>query len=94
MPFFAVRFKGMLTKDERERLKAAGVKIVGHEPSMRIGLVKTGVPIYTVHAEAASEQEAMAKVREALEPDTANFSNWETGPAELVPELLLSGSKP
>jgi hypothetical protein len=82
MPFFAVRFKGMLTKPDRESLEAARIEIVGHEPSMRIGLVRTGVPVYTVHAEAASEQEALAKVREALEPDTANFSRWETGPAE------------
>jgi hypothetical protein len=81
MATFAVRFKGMLTKDERERLERAGVTIVGSEPSMRIGLVKTGVPIYTVHAEAASAEEALQKVREALDPDTANFSNWETGPA-------------
>jgi len=81
MPVFAVRFKGMLTKGDRERLEGVGVTIVGHEPSMRIGLVKTGVPIFTVHLEAASEEEALAKVREALEPDTANFSNWQTGPA-------------
>jgi hypothetical protein len=81
MATFAVRFKGMLTKDERERLERAGLTIAGSEPSMRIGLIKTGVPIYTVHAEAASEEEALQKVREALDPDTANFSNWQTGPA-------------
>lgn len=81
MPVFAVRFKGMLTKDERERLERAGITVVGQEPSMRIGVVKTGVPIYTAHAEAASADEALQKVRAAIEPDTANFSNWESGPA-------------
>jgi ATP phosphoribosyltransferase len=81
MPTFAVRFKGMLNKLERERLERAGIEIKGSEPSMRIGAVKTGVPIYTVHAEAASADEALQKVREALDPDTANFSNWESGPA-------------
>ena len=81
MPVFAVRFKGMLTKDERERLKRAGIRIAGQEPSMRIGVVKTGVPIYTAHAEAASADEALQNVRAAIEPDTANFSNWESGPA-------------
>lgn len=81
MPIFAVRFKGMLTKDERERLERAGVTIAGQEPSLRIGAVKTGVPIYTAHAEATSADEALQKVREALDPDTGNFSNWESGPA-------------
>lgn len=81
MPTFAVRFKGMLTKDEHERLERAGITINDQEPSLQIGNVKTGAPIYTVHAEAASEYEALQKVREALDPDTGNFSNWETGPA-------------
>jgi hypothetical protein len=81
MPAFAVRFKGMLTKQDREQLKAAGIAIEHKEGSMRIGIVKTGRPIFTVQVEAASEDEALAKVREALEPDTANFSNWESGPA-------------
>jgi hypothetical protein len=80
MPIFAVRFKGMLTKDERERLDRAGITIASQEPSLRIGVVKTGVPIYTAHAEAASADEALQKVRAAIEPDTANFSNWESGP--------------
>lgn len=81
MPVFAVRFKGMLTKDERERLDRARITIAGQEPSLQIGGVKTGVPIYTAHAEAASADEALQKVRAAIEPDTANFSNWESGPA-------------
>jgi hypothetical protein len=77
MPLFAVRFKGMLTKDERERLKQAGVTIESQEPSLQIGFVKTGAPIYTGHITAVSEDEALQKVREALDPDTANFSGWE-----------------
>lgn len=81
MPVFAVRFKGMLTEDERERLDRARVTVVGQEPSLRIGIVKTGVPIYTAHVEAASADEALQKVRDALDPDTGNFSNWESGPA-------------
>ena len=81
MPTFAVRFKGMLTRDERERLEGAGIAIVDQERSMRIGVVETGVPIFTVHVEAASAEEALGKVRAALDPDTGNFSNWEAGPA-------------
>jgi hypothetical protein len=81
MPIFAVRFKGMLTKDERERLDRANITVADQEPSLQIGTVKTGVPIYTAHVDAASEAEALAKVRTALDPDTGNFSNWETGPA-------------
>lgn len=81
MPAFLVRFKGMLTKNEREELDAADVKIERKERSLKIGLVKTGVPIYTVRVEASSEDEALTKVREALDPDTANFSNWESEPA-------------
>jgi hypothetical protein len=81
MPTFAVRFKGMLTMDERDRLKQAGITVVDQEPSLRIGLVRTGVPIYTTHVATISEDEALQKVREALDPDTANFSNWEVGPA-------------
>jgi hypothetical protein len=74
VPIFSVRFKGMLTKDERERLERANVVIKGQEPSMKIGLIKTGVPIYTVHVEATSEDEALQAVRAALDPDTGNFS--------------------
>jgi hypothetical protein len=36
-----------------------------------------GRPIYTVSIEASSAGEAVARVREALEPDTGNFSDWE-----------------
>ncbi|HET8956459.1 MAG TPA: hypothetical protein VFN18_12445 [Solirubrobacterales bacterium] len=86
MPVFAVRFKGMLTRDERERLAAAGIALAGSKASMRAGTeetgrVATGRPIYTVKLEAGSESEALARVREAIEPDTSNFSGWETGPA-------------
>jgi hypothetical protein len=85
MPAYAVRFKGMLTKDERERLTAAGIELKGSESSMQAGFeggsIGTGRPIYTVGVEADSDEEALAKVREAIEPDTANFSGWESGPA-------------
>lgn len=85
MPTFAVRFKGMLTKDERERLDAAGITIAGSRFSMSTdfegGSIGIGRPIYTAEVEADSEAEALAKVREAIEPDTGNFSNWEVGPA-------------
>jgi hypothetical protein len=81
VPVFFVRFKGMLTRQERERIEAADIKIERKEASMRVGLVKTGRPIFTVRVEADSEDEALAKVRQALDPDTANFSNWESGPA-------------
>jgi hypothetical protein len=85
-PVFAVRFKGMLTKDERERLAAAGIELVGSRSSMTAGSEETGTvaigrPIYTVKLEAASEHEALAMVREAIEPDTSNFSGWQAGPA-------------
>ena len=81
MPPFHVRFKGMLTKDERERLGRAEIAIKGQERSLQVGPVKTGLPIYTVEVEAASEQEALQAVREAMDPDTANFSNWEVAPS-------------
>ena len=86
MPAFAVRFKGMLTRDERERLAAAGIALAGSKASMRAGnretgTVATGRPIYTVKLEADSESEALARVRQAIEPDTSNFSGWEAGPA-------------
>ncbi len=84
MPTFAVRFKGLMTGQERERLAAAGIRLEGSRSSMvagnaETGTVRTGRPIYTVAVEAASEDEALAKVREAIEPDTSNFSGWETG---------------
>ena len=81
MPVLAVRFKGMLNKPECKRLERAGIRIEDQEPSLQIGGIKTGVPIYTVHLEASSEAQALEKVRTALDPDTGNFSNWETGPA-------------
>jgi hypothetical protein len=86
VPTFAVRFKGMLTKDERERLTAAGIELAGSRSSMTAGTAETGTvgtgrPIYTVKLNAPTEQEALAKVREAIEPDTSNFSGWEAGPS-------------
>jgi len=78
---FFVRFKGMLTRQERRKLEAAGVEIERKERSLRVGRVMTGRPIFTVRIEAASEDEALQAVRAALEPDTANFSNWESEPA-------------
>jgi hypothetical protein len=69
----AVRFKGMLFKEQRERLAAAGIEVVSTEPGSRIGLMK----IYTVSIEANSAEEAVARVREVLMPDDVNFSNWE-----------------
>ena len=82
MRTFAVHFKGLLTREERERLAAAGVEIVGSRASMRAGseetgTVGTGRPIYTAKLEAASAEEALARVREAIEPDTSNFSGWK-----------------
>lgn len=80
MPVFHVRFKGLLTKAERERLERAGIAIKGKEPSLQIGTIKTGPSIYTTEVEAATEQEALQAVRDAMDPDTGNFSNWEAGP--------------
>jgi hypothetical protein len=77
MPAFAVRFKGMLTKDERERLATAGLEITGSESSKVGGTIGIGRPIYTLTAEAATADDALTRVREAIEPDTANFSDWE-----------------
>lgn len=81
MPIFSVRFKGMLTGTDREHLGAAGIEIKGSKPSMKIGSVELGRPIYTVHAEATSSEDALAKVRSALEPNTGNFVDWESEPA-------------
>jgi hypothetical protein len=86
MPAFHVRFKGMLTGHERERLAAAGIHLEGRESSMIVGSPETGTastgrPIYTVSVESGSAEEALKRVRDALEPDTANFSGWEVSPA-------------
>lgn len=81
MPDFIVRFKGVLTKDEQERLAAAGLEITGSESSKVAGTIGTGRPIYTVTVEAPAAVEALARVREAIDPDTANFSDWEVEPA-------------
>ena len=85
MPIFAVRFKGLMTGHERERLTAAGIELKGSKASMtagnpETGTVGTGRPIYTVTVEANSEEQALAKVREAMEPDTSNFSGWAASP--------------
>jgi hypothetical protein len=77
VPSFSVRFKGMLTGTDREQLAAANIEIAGSEPSMTIGTVRIGRPIYTTHVEAASPEDALARVRAALEPDTGNFVDWE-----------------
>lgn len=81
MATFAVRFKGLLNKMQLERLERRGIAIEDEEASLQIGNIKTGVPIYTVHVEATSEDEALEQVRTVLEPDTGNFSNWESRPA-------------
>lgn len=85
MPAFYVRFKGMLTGQERERLIAAGIRLEGSRSSMiagspETGTARTGRPIYTVSLEADSADEALTRVREAIEPDTSNFSGWEAEP--------------
>lgn len=77
MATFAVRFKGMLTKDERERLAAAGLEITRGKSSMDASTIGTRRPTYTVIVEASAAEEALVRVREAIEPDTANFSGWE-----------------
>jgi len=82
MPAFHVRFKGMLTGQERERLTAAGIRIEDSRSSLvtgspETGIVRTGRRIYTVALEADSAEEALARVRNAIEPDMANFVNWE-----------------
>ncbi|HEX5983279.1 MAG TPA: hypothetical protein VFY69_03645 [Solirubrobacterales bacterium] len=77
MATHAVRFKGILHKVHFERLEKAGVTIQSKEPSMQLGAIKTGRPIYTVTLEAASPEEALARVRELLMPDTSTFVDWE-----------------
>lgn len=81
MTSFSVRFKGMLWKTHCDRLDAAGIELQSSEPALQIGSIKTGEPINTVIVEAASEEEATAKVMETLAPDDVNFTQWETGPA-------------
>lgn len=78
MASFRVRFKGMLNKSERERLVAAAILVDSSEPSSLGGVPGAGRPTYIASVEASSADEALMKVREALEPDTANFSNWES----------------
>jgi hypothetical protein len=80
MPSYHVHFKGMLTKEERERLSATGIEVEGSESTVLAG-VETGRPIYSVRIEAQSADEAVAAVREALEPDSVNFSDWDVAPA-------------
>jgi hypothetical protein len=77
MARFRVRFKGMLNKSERERLSAAGVELEATKPSEIGGIPGAGRPIYTVSVEAGSADDALTTVREALDPDTGNFSDWE-----------------
>jgi hypothetical protein len=81
MPAYAVRFKGMLNRDERRRLARAGLGIRSQERTRRVGVVRTGLPIYTVEVEAVSEEEALQAVRAALDPDAGNFSDWEVRPS-------------
>lgn len=77
MARYRVRFKGMLNRAERERLSAAGVVLEKSEPSSVGGIPGAGRPIYSVSVEAESPEQGLATVREALDPDTGNFSNWE-----------------
>jgi len=77
MASFRVRFKGMLNRSERERLDAAGIVLEGSEPTSAAGIPGTGRPIYSVNVEAVSADEALTAVREALDPDTGNFSDWD-----------------
>jgi hypothetical protein len=77
MPSFQVRFKGMLNKSERTRLEAAGINLEREDSSAVGGISGTGRPVYTVSVEATSPEEAMLAVREALDPDTGNFSDWK-----------------
>jgi hypothetical protein len=77
MARFRVRFKGMLNKSERERLADAGIPLEANEPSKVGGIAGAGRPIYTVSVEATSAEVALTTVREALDPDTGNFSDWK-----------------
>lgn len=77
MANFRVRFKGMLNRSERERLVAAGIAIESSDPTSVGGIAGAGRPIYTVGVEATSAEAALSAVREALDPDTGNFSDWD-----------------
>ncbi len=77
MASFRVRFKGLLNKSERERLVAAAILVDSSEPSSVGGIPGTGRPTYIASVEASSADEALTKVREALDPDTGNFSDWD-----------------
>lgn len=77
MARFHVHFKGLLTKSERTRLAAAGIALEDSKPPAAGGIPGAGRPIYIVSVEANSPEEALATVREALDPDTGNFSNWK-----------------
>jgi hypothetical protein len=77
MASFRVRFKGILNRSERGRLAAAGIALESSEPSSVGGIPGAGRPIYTVSVEADSPERALTLVREALDPDTGNFSDWE-----------------
>jgi hypothetical protein len=77
MARYRVRFKGMLNRAERERLAGAGIALEGSEPSSVGGIPGAGRPVYSVGVEAESPEQALATVRETLDPDTGNFANWE-----------------
>lgn len=77
MARFRVRFKGMLNRSERDRLATAGIAVESSEAASIGGIPGAGRPIYTVSVEATSAEEALAAAREALDPDTGNFSDWE-----------------
>ena len=77
MARYRVRFRGMLNKSERARLAEAGIAVEGNDPSSVGGIPGAGRPIYTVSVDATSADDALTAVREALDPDTGNFSNWE-----------------
>lgn len=77
MASFLVRFKGLLNRSERLRLVAAGILVDSSEPSSVGGILGAGRPLYVASVEASSADEALTKVREALDPDTGNFSDWD-----------------
>lgn len=81
MARFRVRFKGVLNRSERARLAAAGIDLEAREPSSVGGVPGAGRPVYAVGVDAASAEEALSAVREALDPDTGNFSGWKAEPS-------------